>query len=76
MSQIEMAVVPDDDYKIVSVASIARKLIRDGYHVVDIKPKRNFERETVFVFKNENGFMTKYSEYLQERKAHRGKKPE
>lgn len=76
MNQIEMAVVPEKENKIVSEASIARKLLKDGYRVVDIKPKRNRERETIFVFKNENGFMNKLSEYIQERKANFNKQTE
>ena len=37
-TEIEMAIVPEG--KIVSDASIARKLIRDGYRIIDIKPKK------------------------------------
>ena len=76
MNQIDMAVVPEKECKIVSEASIARKLLKDGYRVVDIKPKRGRNRETIFVFKNENGFMDKLGEYIQERKDQRDMKEE
>lgn len=76
MDQIEMAVVPEKECKIVSEASIARKLLKDGYQIVDIKPKRGHERETIFIFKNENDFMSRLGEYIQERKEKREKKEE
>lgn len=76
MNQIEMAVVPEKECKIVSEASIARKLLKDGYQIVDIKPKRGHERETIFIFKNEKDFMSRLSEYIQERKEKREKKEE
>ena len=37
-NKIEMAVLPE--YKIVSDPAIARKLLKDGYRIADIKPKR------------------------------------
>lgn len=76
MNQIDMAVVPEKENKIVSEASIARKLLKDGYRVVDIKPKRGHERETIFIFKNEYGFMDKLGEYIQERRDKYAKKEE
>jgi len=76
MNQIDMAVVPEKGNKIVSEASIARKLLKDGYRIVDIKPKRGRNKETIFVFKNEYDFMEKLSEYIKERKERYAKKEE
>lgn len=75
-TKIEMAVIPEKTCKIVNDASIARKLLKDGYHMVDIKPKRNHERETIFVFENSGGFMEKLDEYIAAKKNSKGKKEE
>lgn len=61
-----MAVVPE--YKIITDAPIARKLLKDGYRIADIKPKRGKERESIFVFEVSPGFMEKMSEYIDSRK--------
>lgn len=66
-NNIEMAVVPQS--KIVADAPIARKLLKDGYRIVDIKPKRGHQRESVFVFETSSGFMEKMEEYINDRKA-------
>ena len=63
---IEMAVLPE--CKLVPEAPIARKLLKDGYRVVDINPKRGHTRETVFMFEVVPGFMEKLNEYNSERK--------
>ena len=68
-NKIEMAVVPEN--KIVTEAAIARKLLKDGYTIVDIKPKKGAVRESIFVFKNVPGFMDKMGEYIAERKEKR-----
>lgn len=46
-------------------ANVARKLLKDGYTLVDIKPDKTDEdgKRTVFVFKNENNIMEKIKEY-------------
>lgn len=41
--------------KVVLNVKIARKLIQDGYRVVDIKPNHSNPQSTVFVFADENG---------------------
>ena len=33
----------------------ARKLLKEGFEIIDIKAKRDFQNETVFVFKKEDG---------------------
>lgn len=73
-TKIEMAVVPEKTCKIVNDASIARKLLKDGYKMVDIKPKRNHERETIFVFEISDGFMNKMDEYIVAKKNSRDMK--
>ena len=76
MDKIEMAVVPNNEFKIVSDASIARKLLHDGYRVVDIKPKRGHERETIFVFVAEGGLLDAMHKYIEERKERFSKREE
>lgn len=48
-------------------ANVARKLLKDGYTLVDIKPdKTDFDgKRTVFVFRNENNIMEKIKEYKE-----------
>lgn len=33
----------------------ARKLLKEGFEIIDIKAKRDFQNETVFVFRKEKG---------------------
>lgn len=72
-ANVEMAVVPELTYKIVNDASIARKLLKDGYKIGDIKPKRGHERETIFVFEITEGFMDKLQLYISEKKNNKEK---
>lgn len=71
--KVEMAVVPNKvenenkDFKVVSDPSIARKLLKDGFTIADIKSKKSYPRESVFVFKVEDGFMDKLNGYLESR---------
>lgn len=46
-------------------ASTARKLLKDGFILVDIKPDKTDEegKRTVFVFRNDEGIMEKIKEY-------------
>ena len=48
-------------------ANVARRLLRDGYIIIDIKPDKKDEdgKRTVFVFKNENNIMEKVKEYKE-----------
>lgn len=75
-NKIEFAIVPEKEYKIVSEASVARKLLKDGYRVVDIKPKRGHESESIFVFAVVPGFMDRLAMYMDERKEKKRKKPD
>ena len=66
MNSVEMAVLPQN--KIVSDAAIARRLLRDGYKVTDIKPKKGHPRESIFLFEVVPGFMEKMGEYIEEKR--------
>lgn len=72
INNVEMAVLPKN--KIVSDAPVARKLIKDGYRVIDIKPKKNSPKESVFIFEVVPGFMEKMNEYNMERKEKKEEK--
>lgn len=67
-NKIELGVVPEKDYKIVPDAAVARRLLKDGYQIVDIKPKRGHTYESIFVFEVADGFLEKMSAYTRERK--------
>ena len=71
MSEIEFGVVPEKKPRVVSEAPVARKLIKDGYKVIDIKPKRGHARETVFVFEADEGLNERVEQYTNERKEKR-----
>ncbi len=42
--------------KIILQGDLARYLLKKGYQIIDIKPKRENPQSTVFVFKVEKGF--------------------
>lgn len=48
----------------VFTAKAARKLLREGFTIVDIKPDRldSDHKRTLFLFKNEDGLMEKIME--------------
>ena len=48
----------------VFTAKVARKLLREGFTIVDIKPDRldKDHKRTLFLFKNEDGLMEKIIE--------------
>lgn len=48
-------------------ANVARKLIKDNFTLIDIKPDKTDPdgKRTVFVFKNENNIMDKVKEYKE-----------
>lgn len=48
----------------VFTAKVARKLLREGFTIVDIKPDRldPHHKRTLFLFKNEDGLMEKIIE--------------
>lgn len=45
--------------------AVARKLLRDGYRVVDIKPSRTDPRRTIFLFEVEPGFLDALQRYTE-----------
>ena len=73
VNSVEMAVLPES--KIVPEAFIARKLLKDGYKITDIKPKKGRPRESVFVFEVVPGFKEKMEYYYNENKMPRKEKP-
>ena len=52
---------------VICSAKMARKLLKDGYSIVDIKPdKTDLEgKRSVFVFRNDNGLRDKMREYKE-----------
>lgn len=72
INNIDMAVLPKG--KIVPEASIARKLLKDGYKIIDIKPKKSNHHESAFVFEVVPGLIEKVEEYTAERKSRFAKK--
>lgn len=52
---------------VICSARMARKLLKDGYSIVDIKPdKTDLEgKRSVFVFKNDNGIRDKMKKYKE-----------
>lgn len=56
----------DKQYKIIFKPSLARKLLKEGNYVVDIKQSRDNKNATVFVFKNTEKFREDLSRILAE----------
>ena len=56
----------EKQYKIIFKPSLARKLLKDGNYVVDIKKSRDNENATVFVFENTAKFREDLSRILAE----------
>ncbi|GEM_PF-3166533 len=44
------------EYISVFKPEVARKLLKKGYIISDIKPKKENPNETIFIFKNQLGF--------------------
>ena len=66
---VEMAVVENKkEVKVVVDPSIARKLLKSGFTIIDIKGKKSYPRETVFCFKVEDGFMETLENLMNEKK--------
>lgn len=53
--------------KVIFSPQLAQWLLHNGYRIVDLKPKRGFENETVFVFEVGIGFNTCIEAWLDER---------
>ena len=56
----------EKQYKIIFKPSLARKLLKDGNYVVDIKKSRDNDNATVFVFENTEKFREDLSRILAE----------
>ena len=52
----------EQEYKIIIKPSIARKLLKLGNPILDIKPHREFKSETVFIFEITEKFKNDLSE--------------
>ncbi|MCR2042620.1 hypothetical protein [Anaerosalibacter massiliensis] len=50
--------------------AIARKLLKEGYTIVDIKPDKFNKIKTLFVFKNERNLIDRIYEISDENKSH------
>lgn len=50
---------------LVFTGELARKLLKDGYTIIDVKPHRNLKNASVFVFKNEDGLEDKIRQYTK-----------
>lgn len=50
---------------LVFTGELARQLLKDGYTIIDVKPHRNLQNASVFVFKNENGLEDKITQYTR-----------
>lgn len=51
--------------KLIFSPQLAQWLLHNNYSIVDLKPKRDFPNETVFVFKVENGFQDSIAAWLE-----------
>lgn len=50
---------------LIFTAELARRLLKEGYMITDIKPHRNLANASVFVFRNEDGLMDKVKRFSQ-----------
>ena len=53
--------------KLIFSPQLAQWLLQNGFIIVDLKPKRGAEKETVFVFEVKPGFNTCVQAWLGER---------
>lgn len=60
--------------KLIFSPQLAQWLLNNNYNIVDIKPKRNYPNETVFVFKVENNFEDCISSWFKNRGEDNGRK--
>ena len=52
--------------KLIFSPQLARRLLQSGFKIVDIKPSKNGDGQTVFVFEIESGFGKVIQEWLEE----------
>lgn len=56
--------------KIVFEPQIARKLLKEGCQIIDIKPNKNDKNRTVFVFINDDNFKNQMDVISKNREKH------
>lgn len=64
----------DQKFKLVSSARIARKLLTEGYKVVDINPDRDNSDRTVFIFESSDDLLNEIAELEKRRETNPGEK--
>ena len=57
-------------------AKIARKLLKQGFVVIDIKPNRENTEKSIFVFENTDEFKLSLTQIMDEIKAKKEAEPE
>ena len=53
--------------KLIFSPQLAQWLLHNGYTIIELKPKRDYENETVFVFRVDNGFDAAIRAWLEEK---------
>lgn len=51
--------------KLIFSPQLANHLLKKGYNIIKLKPKRNTENESVFVFHVEPGFYNDLEEWME-----------
>lgn len=62
-----MGILQMNKTKLIFSPQLAQWLLQNGFIIVDLKPKRDAEKETVFVFEVKSGFNTCVQAWLGER---------
>lgn len=52
--------------KVVAYPNVARKLLKMGYRIIDLKPKKENPKSSLFVFAVEGNFTNDFSELMAE----------
>lgn len=58
--------------KLIFSPQLAQWLLNHKYTIVDIKPKREYPNETVFVFEVKEGFLESIKEWLDSKESCEG----
>lgn len=53
--------------KLIFSPQLAQWLLHNGYTIIELKPKRDYENETVFVFRVDAGFDAAIRAWLEEK---------
>lgn len=64
----------DQKFKLVSSARVARKLLAEGYKVVDINPDRDNSDRTVFIFESSDDLLNEIEQLEKRRDGNPGEK--